>query len=340
MKQLRFGIIGIGNIAPVHAKAIKSIPDAELVAVAECDSERAQKFVAEHGCGCHEDYRELIARPDIDVVTICTPHHLHAPMTIQAAQAGKHVLCEKPMAKNVAECDAMIKACAQAGVTLGIVSQSRFEKLSRLTKALVDEGKLGRLLWSSSSTTWFRSKEYYGNSSWRGTWAHEGGGVLINQAIHVIDAMLWIGGMPKRIAAQTRTLNHPIEVEDVAVATLEFADGHIGLIQATTNAYPGYPEKLEFFGTNGSAVYHKGEARLEWHLMEPREDGQDQDQVSSGAAAPMDINASGHIAQFNEYADAIRNHRAPFVGGRDGRNSIAVIEAIYRSAREHAPVEL
>ncbi len=246
MKPLRFGIIGIGNIAAIHAAAIKSIADTQLVAVATRNPEQGGAFVAAHGGTWHADYRDLLARDDVDAVAICTPHDLHAPMTMDAAAARKHVLIEKPMALSVAECDAMIGACERANVTLGVVFQMRFEPLSRKLKSIVDSGKLGRLLWVSANAIWYRTDEYYRSAPWRGTWAHEGGGVIINQAIHVIDLMLWLSApsMPTRVTAQMRTLNHSIEVEDGAVAILEYADNRLGVIQATTAAYPGYPERL------------------------------------------------------------------------------------------------
>ena len=254
MQTLRFGIIGLGNIAPVHAAAIAGTPDAELVAVATRDPERGRAFAAQHNVTWHADYAELLQRSDVDVVTICTPHDLHLPMTIAAAQAGKHVLCEKPMARTPAECDTMIEACEQAGVTLGVIFQSRFEALSRRLKQLIDDDALGRLLWVSANTIWYRTDAYYRSGPWRGTWAHEGGGVLINQAAHALDLLLWMSGMPDRITARTRTLNHAIEVEDGALAILEYADNRLGLIQATTVAYPGYPERLEIVGTNGRSI--------------------------------------------------------------------------------------
>jgi UDP-N-acetyl-2-amino-2-deoxyglucuronate dehydrogenase len=340
MNTLAFGIIGVGNIARSHAAAIKGTPDAELVAVATRNPERGRAFVAEHGGTWYADYHDLLARADVDVVALCTPHDLHAPMTIDAAAAGKHIVCEKPMARSVAECDAMIAACERAGVTLGIIFQSRFEPLAHKAKALIDDGRLGRLLWVGASTIWYRTDEYYRSAPWRGTWAQEGGGVLINQAIHAIDMLLWLTGMPARITAQTRTLNHSIEVEDGGIAILEYADNRLGFIQATTVAHPGYPERLEFYGTRGSAVFHKGQARLEWHLLDPREDGEEKAEASSGAARPMDISDAGHIAQFRDFAAAIRERRRPFIDGHEGRKSIEVVEAIYRSARANAPVSL
>ena len=260
---MRFAIIGIGNIAPIHAAAIRGVPGAELVAVATRQEDRGRAFTAEHGGTWYADYRELLAHAQADVVAICTPHDLHAPMTLAAAQAGVHVLCEKPMARNTAECDAMIAACDRAGVTLGVVFQSRYERLSLSLKEALDAGRLGRLLWASANTLWHRTDAYYRSGPWRGTWEHEGGGVLINQAIHAIDLLIWLAGMPVSVTARTGTLNHAIEVEDAALALLDYADGRLGLIQATTAAFPGYPERLEFFGSRGSAVTTR--ARRAWN---------------------------------------------------------------------------
>lgn len=337
---LRFGLIGVGNIAPVHAAAIRGTPDAELVAVATRRQERGQAFVAEYGGTWHGDYHQLLSRKDVDVAVLCTPHDLHLPMTLDAAAAGKHVFCEKPMARTVAECDEMIAACERAGVALGIIFQTRFEPLAQSLKRALVEKRLGRLLWVSSNTLWYRSDEYYRNGAWRGTWAHEGGGVVINQAIHTIDMLQWLSGMPARVTARIKTLNHQIEVEDAALAILEYDSGGLGLIQATTAGFPGLPERLELFGTRGSAIYFKGQGRLEWHFVEPREDRVDQAPTADGASGPMTSSAAAHTAQYKEFSDALRRGVAPLVDGREGRKSVEIVEALYRSARLDAPVSL
>jgi UDP-N-acetyl-2-amino-2-deoxyglucuronate dehydrogenase len=329
---MRFAIIGVGNIAPIHAAAIHAIDGSEMVAVATRNEERGRAFASQHGATWFADYEDLLKQAEPDVVAICSPHDLHLPMTLAAAQSECHVLCEKPMARNTAECDAMIDACARAGVTLGVSFQGRFEPLSLKLKAGLDADKIGRLLWASANTLWHRTDAYYRTAPWRGTWAHEGGGVLINQAIHAIDLLLSLTGMPEKITARTRTLNHQIEVEDAALAILEFAGGALGLIQATTIAHPGYPERLELFGEKGSVVFSKGEARLDWRIADPPEEMNEQAEVSSGAARPMDITAAGHTALYRDFVAAIGEGRAPLVDGREGRKSVAVVEAIYRSA--------
>jgi UDP-N-acetyl-2-amino-2-deoxyglucuronate dehydrogenase len=337
---LKFGIIGAGNIAPIHATAIQNIPDSELVAVADNDLKHAQALVAQYGGVASNDYHDLLARPDVDVVTLCVPHYLHAPMTLEAAAAGKHVLCEKPMAISLAECDTMIAACEKAGVTLGVVFQGRFEPLAIQLKAAIDSGELGRILWVSANTFWHRTDAYYRSGPWRGTWAHEGGGVLINQAIHALDLLVWLAGSPSRVSGKIRTLNHQIEVEDCALASLEYENGQIGLVQASTIAIPGYPERIEIYGSQGSAIYHKGLGKLEWHFLDSNKDHTDEVEASNGAAQPMDISPTAHIAQFKDFAEAVRNHGRPKVSGKDGRLSIELMEAIYRSSRQNAPIDL
>ncbi len=320
--------------------AIRAVADAELAAVATRSQERGIKFTAEYGGTWYADYREMLGRAEIDVVAICTPHDLHLPMTLDAAAAGKHVLCEKPMAISVADCDAMIAACRNAHVTLGIVYQTRFEPLTRGLKDALDGGWIGKLLWASTSTIWYRSDAYYRSASWRGTWAHEGGGVLINQGSHSLDLFLWLTGMPSRVTAQMRTLNHDIEVEDAVMAQLEYESGALGSVQATSIAFPGFSERLEFYGDRGSAIYHKGEGRLEWHRRDPREDRVETAAATSGATGPQTTDAGPHIVQYQDFVQAVRSGRPPAIDGKEGRKSIELIEAIYRSARAAGPVRL
>lgn len=340
MSNLRFAIVGIGNIARTHAAAIRATAGAELVAATTRDAAKGQAFAAEYGIGWETDYTALLERANVDVVVLCTPHDLHLPMTVEAAKAGKHVLCEKPMARNVAECDAMITACDQAGVTLGITFQYRFEPLAQQLKAALDAGEIGKLLWASVSTIWYRSQAYYQSAAWRGTWAHEGGGVLINQASHSLDLFLWLTGMPSRVTAQMRTLNHQIEVEDAVMAHLQFPNGGIGSVQATTIAFPGYPEQVQLVGELGSVTYYRGQGRLEWHWMEPRRDRVDESPAISGASGPETANAGPHTAAYRDYVAAVREHRPPLIDGREGRHSVEVIQAIYASAQTDAPVKL
>jgi predicted dehydrogenase len=338
--KLRYGIIGAGNIASVHATAIQNVPDAELVAVADNVLDHAQALVKQFGGVAYQDYQDLLARPDVDIVTLCVPHFLHAPITLAAAAAGKHILSEKPMAILLAECDTMIAACKKAGVNLGVIFQGRFEPLAIQLKTAIDSGELGRLLWVSANVFWHRTDEYYSSAPWRGTWAKEGGGVLINQAIHALDLLLWLTGTPSRVTGQFRTLNHQIEVEDCAMAMLEYKNGQMGIVQATTTAIPGFPERIEIYGSKGSAIYQKGLGQLEWHFLDASKNRVDKVEASNGSAHPMDISATAHTIQFKDFAEAVREHRQPKVDGMAGRSSIELIEAIYRSSRENIPINL
>lgn len=338
---LRFGIIGLGNIAPFHAIAARAVPGGQLVAVATRTEAKARKFQAEHDAQVYyTDYRRLLERPDIDVVTICTPHYLHAHMTLEAAAAGKHVLVEKPMAITVEEADRMIAACQEAGVKLGVVFQSRFDPLAHKLKEALDEGLLGKLLLASTTMKWYRTDEYYRSGEWRGTWAQEGGGALINQAIHCIDLLRWMAGPVKTITGHMATLAHDIEVEDVAFAILEYESGALGMIEGTTVAYPGFAERLEFSATNGSVIYDKGNGKLHWYLKDPPQERVDESKTASGAAQPMDISVEGHVKLFRDFAEAIRKDREPAVDGYEGRHSLEIVQAIYRSAREGITVHL
>lgn len=332
MQPLRFALVGVGAIAATHAAAIQSVPGGALVAVATRHPERGPAFAARYGAAWHADYHEVLARPDVDVVAICTPQDLHAPITVAAARAGKHVLCEKPMGRNVLDCDQMLAACARAGVTLGVIFQSRFDPLVRRCRELLLSGRLGRLVWANARTLWYRDAAYFQAAPWRGQLS-QGGGVLINQAIHDIDLLVWLAGLPARVTAQARTLVHAVEIEDAAQALLEYPDGAVGCLQAATVAFPGYPERLEFFCANGAVVLHKGEGRLEWHLRDPREDGSESAPVSSGATSALAATSAGHIAQYQDFALALREGRPPLVDGQEGRRSMLLLDALYRSAR-------
>jgi predicted dehydrogenase len=255
--------------------------------------------------------------------------------------AGKHVLVEKPMARNVAEADRIIAACDRAGLTLGAMFQYRFSPLARKVKAAVEGGRLGKLLLIDLQAKWFRSDAYYRESNWRGTAAREGGAVLINQAIHSIDLLRWIGGPVDEVQGLTATTLHPIEMEDVGLAMLRFRSGAVGSIVATTVALPGFPERLAFHGDKGSAVLIQGEGTIEWYLAgeEPRRE-RAATQVSGASSDPAATPSAGHVAEFTDFYTAIREGRKPLIDGREGRQALELVEAIYRSARERRPVHL
>src|SRR6266478_4831375 len=252
--KLRFALIGCGVIGPTHAEAINSLPDAELVAVADIVPARAQKLADEYGVNAYTDIQEMLAREQLDVVNICVPSGLHGEIACQAMRAGKHVIIEKPMEIRLETIDEMLRVQREANVKLAVISQHRFDPASMHVHQLLEEQAFGRLVLGNTLVPWWRSQAYYDSGAWRGTWALDGGGVLLNQAIHSIDLLQWFMGPVKSIYAYTDTLVHSVETEDVAVAVLRFTNGALGTIVATTGAYPGVSTRIEIFGDKGSAI--------------------------------------------------------------------------------------
>ncbi len=251
MAKLRFGIVGCGVISKTHANVISRLSnDAELVAVCDIIEERAKALAQNYNVPkYYTDYEKMLQDPDIDVISICTPSGMHADMAVMAAQAKKHVIVEKPMDITLEKADAIIKAEEENGVVISVISQHRYDDGPALVKKLMTEGKFGKIALATSYTKWYRSQEYYDSGDWRGTWALDGGGALMNQSIHYIDLIQWIVGPVVEISAYCATRAHVrIEVEDAAVASVKFANGAIGEIIGTTSAYPGFETRLEIFG--------------------------------------------------------------------------------------------
>jgi predicted dehydrogenase len=272
----------------------------------------------------------------VDAVCICTPSGQHAEQTIAAARAGKHVLVEKPMALSLADADAMIRACEEAGVTLGVVLQRRAEPLFLRVHEAIQQGDLGDLTLGVVTMPYSRDAAYYAQAEWRGTWALDGGGVLMNQGIHIIDLLVWLMGDPVAIEGYADTLHRPVEVEDVAAAALRFGNGALATITATTTASPGFPHRLEIYGTNGG-IQIEGETIQQWTLADPArakvEPFKSSERATAGAGAdPRGIAATGHIAILGDFVRAIREGRAPRIDGAEGKRSLAVILGIYESA--------
>ncbi len=336
------GMIGTGLSATQHMTALVQVPLARVVAVVGTSQDKARVFAEKWGIPrAYGSAAAMLGDPDVEAVHLCTPPDTRVALAEAAAGAGKHVMIEKPMARNVAEADRVIAACDAAGVALGAMFQNRFTPLPRRVKEALDVGRFGRLLLVTLSSKWFRSAEYYRGSSWRGTAAREGGAALINQSIHAIDLLRWICGPVSEVQAITATQLHPIEMEDVGVALLRFESGAVGSLVGTTIAYPGFAERLELHGSEGSVVLVQGDGRLEWYLrgQEPTVE-QAGTQVSGARSDPAATTSHGHVAQFTDFYAAIRERRRPFVDGREGRHALELVEAIYRSGRSHLPVRL
>lgn len=351
--EFGIGIIGCGAISKAHREQVAAIEGANLVAVSDEIEERAKSVGESEGVDWYSDYREMLKREDIDVVAIVTPSGMHADMTIDAARAGKHVMVEKPMDITLEKAHAMIDACRAAGVKLSIISQHRFDASTVRVKNDIENGKFGEMLLGQAAVNWYRSQEYYDSGEWRGTWALDGGGALMNQSIHTIDLLQYMMGPVESVFANTATLSHQrIEVEDVAVATVKFKNGALGTIVGTTSAYPGLSARLEVFGSHGTAVIESDKLTQLYHRDKSEQGSmygggekvnlalEDSTVTGNGAAQPTAISGNSHRLQYLDLLNAIREDREPLVNGEEGLKPLEIILAIYKSAQTGQVVKL
>ncbi|MGB7346005.1 MAG: Gfo/Idh/MocA family oxidoreductase [Pirellulaceae bacterium] len=345
--SIGIGVIGCGMIAGFHAKAIADAKGAHLAGCTDRNLQRAADFAAENNCTAYDTLEAMLADPAIQAVSICSPSGAHLDPALEAAAAGKHILVEKPLEVTTERCDQIIKACEATGVKLATTFQSRFHQSSMLIKKAVDEGRFGKITMGDAYVKWYRTQEYYDSGAWRGTWALDGGGALMNQAIHSVDLLVWLMGPVKQISAMTATMTHErIEVEDVAVATLKFANGALGVIEATTTAYPGALKRIEICGSEGTAVLQEEDIHTWQFANETAEDEkirremQGKTESGGGAADPSAIGHHGHTLLFEDLVAAIHEDRAPVIDGHEGRRSVEVIEAIYESAKTGQTITL
>ncbi|WP_165972103.1 Gfo/Idh/MocA family protein [Paenibacillus piri] len=330
---MRFGIIGGGVIAPSHAKAITGNTQAELTAIADVAVEKADKLAAEYGVPhVYSDYEELLKRDDIDAVTVAVPSGYHAEVVIAAAEAGKHVLCEKPIDITSDSMTRMIAACRKAGVKLGCVFQRRLTEASIVAKKAVDDGKLGRLVLGDAYQKSYRSPQYYQSAGWRGTWAIDGGGALMNQGVHGIDLIQWLMGDVHSVFAYCSALVREIEVEDTAVAVVKYKNGAFGVLQGTTSVYPGQDTRFELHGEKGTIIFDDSGFK-QWKFADSDEEAPKVAPRVSAKNDPLQIANDGHYLLVDDLIRAIRENRDPLISGEEGRKSVDLILAIYESAR-------
>ncbi len=340
-RTIRFGIVGCGAIGHWHAKALQDLSGSRLVGVADGVPERAVEFGKVYDVRAFATPEALFASPDVDAVCICTPSGLHAPLAIQACDAGKHVVVEKPLALTLADADRLLEAGRRNGTLIAVISQLRFSPAVRTLKEAVDAGRLGRLVMADLVMEYHRTQEYYDLGGWRGTWAMDGGGALMNQGIHGIDLLQYVMGPVKSVSARIATLARRIEVEDTAAVVVEFESGALATVQATTSVYPGYPRRLGIHGDRGSIVLEE-DTLVAWDLLDPGDGpapalGRTESQASNDPGA---VGAEGHIRQLGDFADAVRTGRRPLVDGAEGRKAVEIILAAYESSKEGRPVVL
>ena len=321
-----YGIIGCGLIANWHAEAIRQIPNAKAVAVADTLPERAKAFAEKHGLKAYADIAALLADDDVRAVCICTPSGTHAELAMKAMEAGKHVLIEKPEALKVEDCDRLIAIAREKQLTAGVVSQLRFSRDVQIARSLLRENKLGDPVSAELSMRYSRSPEYFSQSPWRGTKALDGGGALMNQGIHGVDIMLWIMGDVSQVHGFTRNVLHKIEVEDTAGAVFTFENGAVGTLVASTASAPGYPRVLTVTGTKGCFTLTEN-ALTQCNV--PHIAVSDT-YTDAGGFAPENVPIEGHIAQLNNFTQAVLTHTDPAVTLEEGRKAVEFILNVYK----------
>ena len=336
---MRVGIIGTGAIAHKHVQAYRNI-GYRVLACAGIDPERGKKFADQYGCEAFRRWQDVCRHPAIDLVDVCTFPDLRLEPVEVCALEKKHVQVQKPIATNLETARAMLQAAREADIVLGVVSQHRFDESIQFLRRAILAGRLGKILEADAYVKWYRTQEYYARPV-KGSWKAEGGGALINQAIHQVDLLLWLVGPMQSVYGQWHIgAMHKMESEDIVNAVVRYASGASGVIQAATAFQPGYPERLEIHGTRGTAII-TGDKLTAWDV---RNDSGDEPPLSralaSGASDPMAISLAPFERQFQDFGDAIRCGRAPLVRGEEGYRALQVVTSIYRSCREDRPISI
>jgi UDP-N-acetyl-2-amino-2-deoxyglucuronate dehydrogenase len=333
---IHIGLIGGGNISDTHARAASAIPGLEIAAIYGTNSEKVTALCQKYGGTPYQGFDSFLGHRPMDFVAIGSPSGLHATHGVAAAERGLHVLTEKPLDINTTRADALIAAAERSGVKLGVMFQDRVNLGVRQLKDWIAAGVIGKPLTVDARVKWYRPPEYYSQSRWRGTLALDGGGALMNQAIHTVDLLLWLLGDVNHVQARTVTALHNIEGEDTALAILEFSSGVLGSLQATTAAYPGYPRRLELTGSKGTVILEHDRI-IAANLRQPPPGATNlaPDQNRSASSAVVS-DVRGHQALLENFIHAIERNTTPVCDGRDGKRSVALIEAIYRAASSAA----
>jgi UDP-N-acetyl-2-amino-2-deoxyglucuronate dehydrogenase len=345
MRPIRFGIVGTGAIAPFHVQAIRAVPGAQVVGVSSRTRESAERFAQIHGIPFVAADAEALARsPEIDAIAITTPSALHRAPALAAIRHGKHLMIEKPIDATLEGTDEILDTARSAGVIVGSIFQARFGDGARALKQAIESGRFGRLVLCSAYVKWNRTASYY--TGWKGKLALDGGGALINQAIHAVDLLQWFAGLPAEVFAWTTRIVHTgIESEDTACAVLRYPHGAMGTIEASTAVWPGWSRKVEICGEHGSAAMEDDDI-AQWAFRDTRpEDAairatRESDSMGSGASAPMAIKHEGHTRQYEDFVAALRENRSPSIDGYEARKAVALVRAIYDSAERGVPMKV
>lgn len=332
MKKIGFAVVGSGAVAQFHLRSIEEIPDAELIGIYSAHIPSAEKYASDYGVRCFYSMEELLACDEVDVVNICTPSGTHAELAVQVLEAGRHVVVEKPLALTPDDCKRVVDAAKANDRLCAVISQLRFSPEILRVKQAIDDGWLGKICVCDVTMKYYRDRSYYDSSDWRGTWAMDGGGALMNQGIHGIDLLRFLMGDVRSVSGICKTICHKIEVEDTAAALLEYENGAIGLITGTTSVYPGYSRILNINGTEGSISLEEGKI-VRWdvpaHPIELKNDSK----VISGASDPTAIDYMGHRRQIENMIAALRKSDSLRIDAEEGKRTVELICAIYESSK-------
>jgi predicted dehydrogenase len=337
MNNINFGIIGCGFISSLHAYALNNIEGAKLKGVYDLNMGNGKNFAKKYDAIYYDDINDLFK--NIDAVSICTPSGFHKEYAVKAAQAGKHIVIEKPLALTLSDCDEIIAACKQNNVKSTVISQLRYSDALKNLKYAVDNGYLGKLVSGSISMKYYRSPEYYENS-WHGTIRLDGGGALMNQGIHGIDILQYVMGGIKKVYGISKTLVRNIEVEDTLCAAVEYHGGAIGVIEATTSIYPGFKRRMEICGDKGSIILEEDELTFcEFEDKNIKFECKKGSGIYSSSKY-QNIAAEGHLKQISDFVDCIKNNKKHFIDCQEGKKAVSIIISIYKSAKEDKVVYL
>ena len=356
MEKLKTGIIGCGKVGDFHAKAFEALENSEFTAVCDNNIERARAFADRYGVKAYDDIEAMIRECGLDVVSICTPHPLHANPAVIAADCGCNVLIEKPLASSLEDCDRIIEAGDRNHVTIGTMVQRRFYRPCMRIHQAIEDGKIGRPVLGMVTMLGWRDKNYYDSDPWRGSWKGEGGGVMVNQAPHQIDLLQWYMGEVDEIYGVWKNLNHPyIEVEDTAVAVTKFKNGGVGNIVVSNSQNPALFGKVHIFGENGAgvgvqtdggAMFVAGMSSIteapyndlwtvagEENMLETWK-REDTDFFNS-----VDSMYYYHREQIKDFVDAVQKGEKPLVDAREGRKTVEIFTGIYRATETNSVIK-
>lgn len=332
MAKIRTALIGCGGISQVHLQALSKMDNVELVSVADIKEERAKARAGQYGCAYTTDWQEYVSRDDIDVVHICTPHYLHAPMAIALLDSGKRVLTEKPMASEVADAEEMIR---HSDGRLAVVFQNRYNEASQFIRQSIADGRYGKLLSMRAAVNWHRTPEYYTSSGWRGFFKTEGGGVLINQAIHTLDLMLYFAGKPASVRGHVSTdlLYDTIEVEDTASGLIKFESGLLANFYCTNTFGTDRPVEIEL-------VFERATLKTDAETLHVTQNGGTELICTSAASGAKAYWGTTHEVLLRDFYKAVEEKRPFWIDGESALPVLKLLKGVYESSRTGKEVQL